>query len=270
VTKILIATTALVDAGTLTGGGTLADALPVTNLQTQQPGEVARWTSLTGMYFVLDLLAAAAVNVFALLAHNGTSAATWRVRGATSESNLTAAPGYDSGTASVWPATGRPTGYDTAKLASLLYLTPSQTYRWWRADITDAANAAGYFEAGRLIADAAWAPARNLRADWELGYVDPAAPVRAARGHLWPGPESNPGREWDLTIRGLSEDDAANGYELGRTRGARKDILAIRNPELTTHLHRNMVYGLLAGPGRIRRIAHNWYEQPFKLTEFPT
>lgn len=268
--NILIATTELVDAGTLTGGGTLADSLPATNLQTQQPGEAARWTSLTGMYFVLDLLAAAAVNVLALLAHNGTSAATWRWRGATSEANLTAAPGYDSGSVSLWPVTGWPAGYATEKLPSLIYLSPAQSFRWWRCDLDDAANPAGYFQSGRLVVDAAWHPGKNLKSDWELGYIDPAQPETAARGHLWPGPESNPGREWDFTLRGLTEDDVfANGYELARKRGTRLDVLAIRNPSLTTHLHRNTVYGLMSGPGRIRRIGHNWYEQPWKLREFP-
>lgn len=268
--RIRIATTDKSDAGTLTGGGTLADTLPITNLQTIQPGEVARWTSLTGMFLVLDLLAAVAVDVVALLAHNGTTAATWQIRAAALEADLVSAPGYNSGSVSIWPASGRPSGYDGEKLPSLHYLATPQSFRFWRIDLADAANPDGYFEAGRLVVAASWAPAKNLRHDWELGFVDPSEPSRAARGHLWPGPESNPAREWDFTIRGLSENDVmAGGYELARKRGARKDVLAIRNPELTTHLHRNMVYGLLEGPKRIRRIAHNYYEQPFKLLEFP-
>lgn len=268
--RIKLATTEKSDGGALTGGGTLADTLPVTNLQTIQPGEVARWTSLTGIYVVLDLLAAVDVDVVALLAHNGTDAATWQVRAAAAEGDLVGAPGYDSGSASMWPAGGRPSGYDGEKLPSLLYLSPARSFRFWRIDVADAANPAGYFEAGRLVVAASWAPARNLRHEWEIGYVDQAEPQRAARGHLWPGPESNPAREFEFAIRGLAEDDVMQGgYELARKRGSRKDVLAIRNPELTTHLARNMVYGLLEGPKRVRRIAHNYFEQPYKLHEFP-
>lgn len=268
--RILIATTEKSDAGTLTGGGSLAESLPITNLQTQQPGEVARWLSLSGMSLVLDLLEAAAINLVALLAHNGTADATWQIRAAAAAGDLVSAPGYDSGVVSMWTAAGRPPGYAGEKLPSLHYLAAAQTFRYWRIDMADAANPAGYFEAGRLVIDAAWAPARNLRHEWEIGHIDPSESERAARGHLWPGPDSNTAREWDFAIRGLSEDDVfAGGYEIARKRGARKDVLAARNPELTTHLHRNTVYGLLSPPGKIRRIAHDWYEQPYRLSEFP-
>lgn len=270
--RILIATAALTDAAVLTPGGTLADTLPVTNLQTQQPGEAARWTSLTGMYVEADLGAAQAINVAALLAHNGTAAATWRIRGATSQANLTAAPGYDTGAVfvSMWTAAGRPAGYDNEKLPSLHFIDPAQSFRFWRIDLADAANPAGFFEAGRLVIDAAWRPGKNLTRGWEIGYADVSEPEFAAKGHLWPGPESVTAREWSFTLRGLSEDDVfANGYELARKRGARKDVLIIRNPQLTTHLHRNMLYGLMSGPGKILRIAHNFYEQPYRLREFP-
>ena len=270
--NILFATTARVDAGTLTAGGTLADTLPIANLQAQQPGQVARWTSLTGMYVVADLLEAAAINLVALLAHNGTSAATWRIRAAATEADLTAAPGFDTGAVfeSVWPSSGRPSpGYDDERLHSIRYLSPAQSFRYWRIDVEDAANPAGYFEAGRLVIDAAWQPERNLRHDWDLGHDDPAEPRLAALGHLWPGPESRPARVFECAVRGMTEDDAANGYEILRRRGRRGDLLVVRNPELTTHLQRNVVYGLLLEPGRVRRIAHNYYEQPFKLREFP-
>jgi hypothetical protein len=268
--NIVIATTALADAGTLTGGGTLAATLPVGNLQTMQPGQAARWTSLTGMYAVLDLGAAAAVNLVALLAHNGSSAATWHIRGASSEAGLTDSAGYDSGAISMWPSTGRPAGYDAERLHSIQFLAPAQSYRWWRVDLADSANADGYFEAGRLIVDAAWQPLRNLRFDWGMSWDDPSAPVLSALGHQWPGPESRTARVFDFAIRGLSASDVATGgYEIGRKRGRRKDVFVVRGPTLTAQLHRNMVYGLLSEAAAIRRIAHDWYEQSFKLREFP-
>ena len=265
--RIVIATGEKVEGGIVTGYGTLAASLPAANLQTLQPGEVARWTSLATIAADIDLVAAAAVNVVALGPHNGTSAATWRVRGATSQANLTAAPGYDSGSGSMWPATGRPSGYDGVKLWSLLYLSAAQSFRWWRFDVADAANPDGYFEAGRWIVDAAWQPAKNLRYGWGVGWDDPSEIVRAIGGQAWPVPRSR-ARVLEFTLGSMSEDEMmANAYEIARKRGKAKDVLVARDPAATTHLHRQMIYGLMAELPPLVNRTFNLYETGYRLEE---
>jgi hypothetical protein len=217
-----------------------------------------------------DLGAAAAINLVALLAHNGTSAATWRIRAATSQANLTAAPGYDSGTVSMWPAAGKPAGYAaTDRLHAIHYLATAQSFRWWRADLTDAANPDGYFEAGRLVIDAAWQPSRNFVVGWTLGVIDVSAPVRSARGHLWPGiTDSAKARAIEFGLRALSEDEMrANAYELDRKRARSKDVLALRDPAANANLHLWTVYGLISELGPLRHITMSRYEKSYRVEE---
>src|SRR3546814_236006 len=120
---LYIATPVLSDAATLSTTGTVSSTLPLTNLQTMQPGEVCRFTSLTGIMIVADLGSAASINWIELINHNGTSAATWRIRGADTEGELTSDPGYDSGTVSMWPTSGKPDDEGLQNLSSLQYLT---------------------------------------------------------------------------------------------------------------------------------------------------
>lgn len=75
-----------------------ASTMPASNLNLAQPTDVWRSTSLTSQYIVADLGSAKAVDTIALMFTNLTSAATMRIRGATSQANLTASPGYDSST----------------------------------------------------------------------------------------------------------------------------------------------------------------------------
>src|SRR3546814_18170088 len=90
---LYIATPVLSDAATLSTTGTVSSTLPLTNLQTMQPGAVCRFTSLTGMMIVADLGAAASINWIEMINQNGKSAATWRIRGASTEGGLPSAPG---------------------------------------------------------------------------------------------------------------------------------------------------------------------------------
>jgi hypothetical protein len=96
--------------------------LPITNLQTLQPGKVARWISLATVALRLDLGSAPSINLVALGPHNGSDAAEWRIRSGDSEGGADSGVGYDSMQVSMWPSSGRPSGYDGVMLWSLLWL----------------------------------------------------------------------------------------------------------------------------------------------------
>lgn len=250
--RIVIATPELVEGATLTGGGTISASMPVANLQDQQPANAVRWTSLTGMYVEVDLGAAYAINALFAGYHNGTTDCTLRWRGATSQANLTASPGYDSTAESAWAAGSRPAGYDGEKLSSFKWLTTAQTYRWWRLDIADAGNPDGYFDLGCLIVDAAFQPERNYEFGAGFGHDDPS-PLRVGQGgQTWPQavPSSGVRR---FRVPNLTEDEAFGTiFELGRKRGRKKSVLVVPKPEATTHLHRQMIYGLMVEDPTIR------------------
>ena len=263
--RIVIASPALSDAGALTTPGAVAASLPLANLQDMQPSKVCRFTNLTGMAVVCDLGAAAAINLIALVAHNGSAAATWRIRAAATEAVLTAAPGYDSTAVSMWPASGQPSGW--AVLPSTLFLATAQSFRWWRIDITDAANPAGYWQAGRLVLAAAWQPSRNLQFGWGLGHIDPSEVSAAAGGQLLVE-ERTKRRVVSFTLSFMDEDEMmVNAFEIERARGAARDVVVIRDPDATSHLHRQTVHGLMTGGQPIVNDAVNVFRKPYRLEE---
>ena len=142
-----------------------ATSMPASNLNKVQPSDVWRSTSLTSQYIEVDLGLAKAVTVVALLFTNLTSAATWRVQAGTT----TAYADYDSGTVTAWA--GATQNVDRPH-AFLDLTTASKTYRYWKIDLTDAANPAGYFEAGRVILANAFQGTRNYSYGAGRGYKD--------------------------------------------------------------------------------------------------
>lgn len=242
--NLVVANPAAINASTLSAGSELA-SMPASNLLRTQPKDRWRSTDLNSLYIVVDLLTAQAINLIALLFHNAATDATWQIRGATSEANLTAAPGYNSGAIAMWDA-GWPADQDP--LHSLLWLGDSpETYRYWRIDITDLNNADSYFEAGRLYIDSAWQlPAlRNIELGWDVRFIDPATKSRSKGGQLY-AETAQRWREITASINWQSEDVMYdNLFELQRRYGVSKDILVVRDPDATTHLLRQTVYGVM-------------------------
>ncbi len=262
---VTFATSAIADAGTLITGNELT-TLPAINLQDPQPTKKWRTSGLSTMYVVVDLGSANAINLVSLIAHNGSAAATWQIRGASSEANLTAAPGYDSGSVSMWPGTGKPSGWiDT--LFALLWLTTSQTHRWWRIDVVDAGNTDGYFEAGRLIIDAAWQPDIGLSPNWGVQWIDPGPREQSIGGQIYPTQRTR--RRLIELILDFNDRDVMlnNAFELQRKRGSSRDIFVLGDPTGTTHLHRDAVYGLFTGLQPLVNSAFNIFSQIITVEE---
>lgn len=267
--NIVIATPVLSDAAVLTAGSEAAD-MPAANLLTQQPIDVWRATDLANAYLVADLGAAAAINLVALLYTNASSAAQWRVRAAASEADLTAAPGYDSGLVDMWPHAGLETWDWTHafRWLGVAGATPGpQTFRWWRIDVADPGNAAGYVQAGRLYLAAAWQPTRNLLYGWSVGFIDFSAKVRAAGGQILPG--SRPlHRVARFALRCDSESEMYdNAFEIDRRRGTSGDVLVLRDPATPSRLMKQSVYGTLSSLEPIVNARFNVFEKPYEIEE---
>lgn len=268
----VIASPAFVDAATLTAGSEAA-GMEVEYLQTDQPSERWRSAGLSNLYIEVDLGAAQAINALILHDHNLTSAATWRIRGATSQANLTAAPGYDTGATfiSVWPATGRPVTAGAKGWAGPLFSMHwlldggpgAQTYRWWRIDLADAANPDGYVEAGRLIVDDAWQSSEAMEYDWSLTPLDDSPKERTEGGQIYPTPRP---RSWRLafTLSFLDEDEAYdNALAIAHGHGVSKPLFILRDPEATKHLHKQFVYGLVADLQPVTNRTLNDFSLPY-------
>lgn len=262
---VTFATGVFVDAAILTAGNA-ESLLPISNLQTRQPTKRWRTTSLSTMYIVADLTEAKSINLISLISHNGSASATWRIRGATSEANLTAAPGYDSTAISMWPIT-KPTDWLTRSMFSRLWLTTAQSYRWWRVDVIDAGNSDGWFEAGRLIIDAAWQPTIGLTPNWGVGWIDPGPREESLGGNLYPTQRARR-RLIELNLDFNDETEMlANAFELQRTRGRSEDVLVMVDPTETTNWHRTGVYGLMVNIQPLVNTAFNIFSQTITIEE---
>lgn len=240
----VIANPSIINAATVTAGSALA-SMPVSNLLSKQPKRCWRSDDLGSLYLVIDLLTAQSINLIALLFHNASTAATWRLRGATSEANLTAAPSYDSGSVNMWDG-GWPT--DQYPLHSIKWFGDSpETYQYWRIDISDAANSDNYFQAGRLYIDNAWQlPAyKNIEFGWDVHFIDPSSKARSKGGQL-NAETMQSWREIVLPINWQTEDEMYNNlFELQRRQGTTGDVFVMRDPDATTHLLRQSIYGAM-------------------------
>ena len=238
--NLVLATPILSDAATLAAGPSAA-ALPVTNLQTMQPGQVWRATDLASVYVTADLGAAAAITLIALLSTNASSTGTWRARAAASAAAVTSSPAYDSGSVALWATAGLS---NWPRTDAILMPAAAQTYRYWRIDVSDGSNPAGYFDAGRLYLSAAWQPTINISFGWSLRWVDDSPIQRSVGGQAYPL-RREPRRVLDCRLDFLSEAEMyANAFEIDRRRGRARDVLAIRDPADTAHRQQQTVYGL--------------------------
>jgi hypothetical protein len=254
----------LVEAATITASSEQT-TLPATNLIGPTPSKVWRSSGLSGVYVTVDFGAATAVDMVAMVAPNWTSAATWRIYGATSQANL-GVSGYDSTSLSPWPVTGKPTE-DWNQHAPFKQLGSTQTYRWWRIAITDAANTDGYLEAGALLIGAAVTITYNSIKDWTLGD-EPADVVRDTDyGRMLAEGRDNP-RVKSIPFSVLPTADIYGAYGvMMRERGTAKPFLACVDPAQTTALHLYTIYGLRRGAWSAGNIAYGLFSTGLKIKE---
>ena len=148
-------------------------------LQTVDITDIWRANSLTPN-LVLDFASAVTIRCIQLVNTNLTNAATWRIRGATSQANLTSAPGYDSGDISAWPAASG--AQIRNNINPFHFINGGSQFRWWRIDISDAANTDGVIDAGRLVMGNAFQPEINAAFGLRLGAKDLARSGRTRGG----------------------------------------------------------------------------------------
>lgn len=238
--KFVLADPTTFDAATLAGSNTV-ETLPLSNLQTDIPFDRARFTS-TSPYVVADLGAAVDVNLVWLGYTNVTSAATWRIRAASTEAGLTSSPGYDSGAVTAWPSASINTR-QYPRVHALAFYSTAKSFRWWRVDISDAGNPDGYIDVGRMIVDAAFVPEAGRQTGASIQYVDPSVVQRPAAGGAI-GRQIVGYREAAIPFNFRSRADTVGVLaRLDRVRGRARPILYVDDPDDSTYLMDVTIYG---------------------------
>lgn len=279
--NLLLLQPGLSDAALLTGSES-APAFPVTGLQRKQL--YARWRphSLTP-FIEIDLRAACDVRSIALLsvaavevpdasADDGwrmegpaSASATWRIRAAATPGDLTAAPGYDSG-----PMTFRQAGADDRMpvVAGFHWAADGQAprqFRYWRIDVDDQSNPAGYVDFGRLYLSNELPFETNASWGVNIGYEDASQVRRGVTGgaHVLHRP---PVPFMDMTV-GFGSEAEMLGFalRLDRLRGVSRDILAILDHESPHYAAQRTVYGLMEQLAPVNLAAFRIFSKRYRV-----
>lgn len=262
--NIVLALPTVSDRAVITAGSEAA-TMPASNLLRRQPSDMWRALDLDNAFVTLDLGAAEPVRLVWLGYTNASSAATWRVRAAATEADLTAAPGYDSGSLSHWPVAELS---DWDRTHAFLWLPAAETWRWWRIDVDDPANPDGFYQAGRLYLSDPWQPSRNYRFGASDGYQDDSQPQRARGGQTYVA-DGAMWREGSFSLRFQGREEMrSQASRIDRLVGTRRDLLIVYDPEDLSRFMDECFYARLAELRPL--VLERWrlYEKTYTWTEW--
>ena len=246
--------------------GAWSGSLPLDNMKNADLRRVARSTNalVASTRWRVDLGASVPrpVSAFALLGHNGTTAATWRVV-VTSDADDSDASlrVLDTGVMNLWQPTvvsGQlpwgvfpwngidPTAYPGGSLAfHISQTTAFGRYIW--VYVSDPDNPASYFDAGRFLGGVAWQPRINMNYGASIRWVDNSEARRTLGGRRLV--TSRPKfRQFEMAFDYLSKSEAlGTAFEIGRTLGKGGDFLVITDPtEGGEFAYRRAIYAALS------------------------
>lgn len=249
--NVLLGYPNIVDGGALSGGAWQA---PLANLQDRRLSRVARsaTAATADTQFTLDLGRSASISVIAVVRHNLSTSATWRLRVASEpdftspvyDNALALPPGAGPGLPFAWPTiypltmleweddnfwTGTVSEEERLGYPSLLLVVlPQMTAgRYLKIEINDEANPEGYIELGRLFVGRAWRPHYNAGSGASIGWESDTGVQRALSGT--PYFDHKAGRRVTrFDLGGLSRDEAMiRVFELQRRAGLDGEILLV-------------------------------------------
>jgi hypothetical protein len=250
-----------IDASTLSGGSWTA-GLPQVNLQNRIIGQVARTTDATAASSIIniDLGSSKNIRLLSLRNHNISVTGQYRVRG--SDDNTFATSAIDTGTLDVWPVvypfgtseweddsfwSGQYTAEQIAGYTTelVVILSASTVARYWRIEITDTTNAAGYIQAGRVFIGPAWQPIVNMIYGASIGWTTQTQMQRSLGGSKY-FQRRNPYRVETFTLDYMTEDiGMSNAFEIDRRAGIDGEILWVHDPADTVHALRRQFLATL-------------------------
>lgn len=288
-------------------GGVWTLGSPLNNLKNPLLGAKARTQNLlAASCTILCDLGADLRNIrcVAALGHNFSPDANIRVRGYSNSSYTTLVTGADTGIVPIWSlyniqdmtamALGTMTdnlAYDldgdgdvdisdvllALKPAALLASTCSPNWiytfpsakqaRYWKTEITDPNNSAGYVELGRLWLGEAFEPTVDIAYDNALGYESRDLTEESLGGVVW-GEKRTARRVCSVSFPKISREERRTALRMQRVLGTTGELLWIADSSATMEdmLHESF-------PATIRTADpltnpyHNNYEMPLELQE---
>src|SRR5574338_788331 len=255
-------------------GGAWVPTLPLGNLLTPVLGIRARSASSApaDTQFRINLGTDRPVRVLALVNHNFGLNALYRLCGGTDASFTSNA--YDSGWLPAYAGAGdslslewEDDGFWTGGLlaedidgyrATLIHVLPAEVRApYWRVEIADLYNAAGFVEIGRLFLGPVWQPVRNLSYGASIEWVSRSNAAEAAGGAEYFEP-----RQAYRVVKGelpwMDTDEAlGKAFEFQRRMDISGEFVFVWDPADTVHLRRR---SFLARLRQLSPIEHPYFD----------
>lgn len=262
-----------IDEAMLSGGAWSA-TLPLSNAQDPLLALRTRSANATpaATLILIDLQRLRLTRVAALIDHNLSATARYRLTGSTSSDF--SAPVLDTGWHSVWSViwpfgsvpwedehfwTGLPTADDLGgyRRDLIVPLQASVLARYWRLEIDDASNPAGFVEFGRAFISDGWRPAKTLSYGSSIGFqarTDVAEAISGAETF----DVRPPRRVQQLSLDWLSSSEAmGKALELQRQVGIHGEVLYLHDENDRINMHRRSFLGRLR---TLSPIEHPYYD----------
>lgn len=279
----LIAYQNRVDSATLTGGS-WASGLPLSNLKDRILSRVARSTDAlaASTSFNTTLDKGRTISVVALCRHTLSESATWRIR-AYNDAGLTELL-YDSTVVDIWPSvadslqlewsddnfwSGKPSAEDLEDYYwnAIHVLTAPVNAQYWKFDLVDTGNPAGYIEIGRLFMSEAWIPVLNMSYGASLGYTS-----RTDVEEAWDGTEyfdyRAPYRTAQFSLDNMLTDEAmTRALDMQRIADINREVLFVWDTEDIEHLIRRSFLGRVQQMSPIEQPYYEAHRTSYTLKE---
>jgi len=242
-----------VDSATFSEGATASEwlsALPLGNLKTPLLSEKARTDSDDEVDFDVDLGANKTISMIALLAHNLSSTAQWRIQ-ISQKADLSTTV-YDS-------------DWQSAETQDTFGFIDTVFGRYIRINLSDVGNSDGYLQAGRLIVDAPWRPANNIQYEWRLRRVSRSTKRRSRGGQPWVDRLQDYDRLAFEVLAGDEDDMWSQAYEADRRLAQGGDCLVMVNPTNSSYRKEQSIYGSLRSQSSIIEETRGLWRKVFEI-----
>ncbi len=250
----------LIDAATLSGGS-WETTLPLTNLQNRIIAKVAQTTNLNlaSTQFLISLSSPVFARVFALVGHNLSMTAKYRLRAFTDALLVNVV--WDSGWVDVWPVvyplgsfawgdpriwTGKYTPNEISgyNLCLTAFLPAALMAQYYLVEIDDSANTAGAVRIGRPFLAPGWVPGIGLRYQSTSLALETNTQVQEAKSGTEYFNERPTYRVEQFALSHLTEDEGmAGAFEIQRQAGISKEVFFVKSTTDDVHSIRTRFLG---------------------------
>lgn len=258
---------------TVTLGSWLA-ALPASNVGTSDITEVARSTddATASTKFCVNLGASYALRAFALVNHNLSSAAQWRILlGTTAGASDVYAGSLADWLSASFDSSMAALGMQDAEYLrdgtpAIIVLPTTYSARYATVEISDTSNTDGYVQIGRFFAGGGFVPTYNATYGLQDGWVDLSTRDRSESGALWTTARRRL-RKVQMVLEALSLDEGSTLHEMQRVLGTIDEVLYV--PDLTD-MAWSQRYGMLGTIEEMSELAYPFYRKrrlPLVITQ---